>query len=224
MPRAVLWDMDGVLIDTGPLHFATWTAALTPLGVNLTPEQFRATFGMNNRGVLTTLLGAEPEAELMARVSDEKEAAFREALRGTAQPLPGVVTWLERLRAAGWRQAVASSGPPANIAAIVDELGIRPYFDALVSAAGQAGKPDPYVFLEAARQLGVPPAQCVVVEDAVTGVEAARRAGMRCIAVTNTNPREALSAADLVVDSLDDLPQDAFEALLARPPAGPSQK
>ncbi len=216
MTQAVLWDMDGVLIDTGALHFQTWADALTPIGVTLTPELFRATFGMNNRGVMTTLLGAEPEAELLARVSDAKEAAFRELLRGNAQPLPGVRTWLSRLQAAGFRQAVASSGPPANIAAIVDELGIRPYFDALVSGAGQAGKPDPYVFLEAARQLGAPPANCVVVEDAVTGVEAARRAGMRCLAVTTTNPPEALAGADLIVDSLADLPEDAFAALLRR--------
>jgi HAD superfamily hydrolase (TIGR01509 family) len=217
MTQAVLWDMDGVLIDTGPLHFQTWADALAPLGVVLTPELFRATFGMNNRGVLTTLLGAEPEAELMARVSDAKEAAFREAMRGLARPMPGVVSWLARLHAAGWRQAVASSGPPANIAFVVDELGIRPYFDALVSGAGHAGKPDPYVFLEAARQLEVAPRQCVVVEDAVTGVEAARRAGMRCIAVTTTNPAAALSGADNVVDTLEDLPEQAFAELLARP-------
>ena len=91
--------------------------------------------------------------------------------------------WLSRLQAAGFRQAVASSGPPANIAAIVDELGIRPYFDALVSGAGQAGKPDPYVFLEAARQLGVDPKLCLAFEDANLGVQAAEAAGMRVVDV-----------------------------------------
>ena len=216
MPQAVLWDMDGVLIDTGPLHFETWGAALSPLGVTMTQDLFRATFGMNNRGVMTTLLGAEPEASVLALVSEAKEAAFRDLIRGAAQPLPGVVDWLARLQAAGVKQAVASSGPPENIAVIVDELGIRAFFDALVSAAGKAGKPDPYVFLEAARQLGVPPAHCVVVEDAVAGVEAARRAGMRCVAVTTTNPPEALAGADLIVDSLADLPADAFSNLLGQ--------
>jgi len=215
MTRAVLWDMDGVLVDTGPLHFQTWKDALAPMGVALTPELFRATFGMNNVGVLTTLLGRAPEPELAARVGDAKELAFREAIRGQARPLPGVVTWLRRLRAQGFRQAVASSGPPENIAALIDELGLRPYFDALVSGAGHAGKPDPYVFVEAARQLGVKPAGCVVVEDAVTGVEAARRAGMGCIAVTNTNPASALGAADVVVDNLEDLPEGIFSDLLA---------
>ena len=215
MLTAVLWDMDGVLIDTGPLHFSTWEAALAPEGITLTPEMFRRTFGMNNRGVLTIVYGYEPEAALLARLSEEKEVAFRRLIRGNAQPLPGVVRWLQRHQAAGVRQAVASSGPMENIEAVVDELGLRPYFDMLVSAARMPGKPDPAVFLEAARRLEVPPAACVVVEDAVAGVEAARRAGMRCLAVTTTNPASALTGADLIVDSLADLPDDAFDRLLA---------
>jgi HAD superfamily hydrolase (TIGR01509 family) len=211
--NAVLWDMDGVLIDTGPLHYQTWAAALTPRGVQLTPEQFRLTFGMNNRGVLTSVFGYEPDAELLALITDEKEQAFRRLIRGAAQPLPGVVTWLERLRSAGVRQAVASSAPPENIEVVIDELGLRAFFDTLVSAARMAGKPDPAVFLEAARRLGARPGECVVVEDAVPGVEAARRAGMRCIAVTTTNPASALAGAQVVVDSLADLPADAFSRL-----------
>ncbi len=214
MLRAVLWDMDGVLVDTGPWHFQTWAVALAPLGITLTPELFRATFGMNNHGVLTTLLGAAPDPALEVRVGDAKETAFRASIRGQARPRPGVAAWLQRLQAAGVRQAVASSAPPENIAVLVDELGIRPYFAALVSATGMPGKPDPTVFVEAARRLEAAPAECVVVEDSVAGVEAARRAGMRCVAVTNTNPAAALSAADLVVDSLADLAEDAFHALI----------
>lgn len=218
MLKAVLWDMDGVLIDTGALHYETWAAALTPRGFTLTPELFQATFGMNNRGVLTTLFGYEPEAALMAQITDEKEVAFRRLVRGTARPLPGVLTWLARLQTAGVRQAVASSGPPENIAAVVDELGIGPYFDTLVSGARMAGKPDPAVFLEAARQLGAAPENCVVVEDAVAGVAAARAAGMRCIAVTTTNLASALTGAALIVDSLADLPEDAFWRVLGEAP------
>lgn len=214
MLKAVLWDMDGVLVDTGAWHYQTWAVALAPLGITLTPAQFRATFGMNNHGVLTTLLGAEPDPELEARIGDAKEAAFRASIRGQARPLLGVMQWLQRLQAAGVRQAVASSAPPENIAVLVDELGLHPYFAALVSATGMPGKPDPAVFLEAARRLGARPDECVVVEDAVAGVTAAKRAGMRCLAVTNTNPAEALAAADLVVDSLAELPQGAFHALI----------
>ena len=86
-----------------------------------------------------------------------------------------------------------------NIEATVDELNIRQYFSALISAYSMPGKPDPAVFLEAARQLGVEPKQCVVVEDAIVGVAAAKQARMKCIAVSTTNPRSSLAAADIVV-------------------------
>jgi HAD superfamily hydrolase (TIGR01509 family) len=213
---AVLWDMDGVLIDSGDFHYRAWVEVLGRQGLAFTAEQFRATFGMDNHGVLASLLGHEPQATWLGRVSDEKESAFREAIRGQAQPLPGVVRWLGRLKEAGVRQAVASSAPPANIDLLIDGLRLRGYFDAIVSTYGMPGKPDPAVFLEAARQVGVPPARCVVVEDAVAGVAAARGAGMACIAVMTTNSRQALSAADLVVDSLADLNDNAFHTLLRR--------
>jgi beta-phosphoglucomutase-like phosphatase (HAD superfamily) len=97
---------------------------------------------------------------------------------------------------------------------LLDALGIRDYFVAEVSAEKMPGKPDPAVFLEAARRVGLPPARCVVVEDAIAGVAAAKRAGMACLAVTTTNPASALAAADQIVDSLAGLPEDAFDRLL----------
>jgi beta-phosphoglucomutase len=181
--------------------------------VEYTPEMFHRTFGMENRGVLTTVLGREPDDEFLAQVGGRKESRFRDLIQGKAAPMPGVVHWLQRLKAYGARQAVASSAPLANIDLLIDSLGLRQYFHGVVSAAGMAGKPDPAVFLKAAALIGVPPARCVVVEDAVVGVQAARSAGMHVIAVTTTHPRAALAAADIVVDSLLELPEHAFEAL-----------
>jgi beta-phosphoglucomutase family hydrolase len=209
--KAVLWDMDGVLVDTGAFHFETWKQALDGMGVEMDEALFRSTFGMNNRGVLTTVLGRPVDDALVEDVAGRKESAFRHIIRGRVTLLPGVRTALERLRAAGYRTAVASSAPVANIDALVDALDIRALFDELVSAAEMPGKPNPDVFLEAARRLGLPPSRCTVIEDAVVGVQAARSAGMRCIAVTNTNPREALASASLVVDSLEGLPLSAFD-------------
>ncbi len=214
--RAVIWDLDGVLVDTGELHYRSWSQALPAFGLSMTRDLFQATFGMNNAGILTVLLGRKPEPELVQRVSDSKEDTFRAAARGHVQPLPGVKDWLARLRAAGFRQAIGSSAPPANIEVLVDELGLREYFDALISGFDLPGKPDPAVFLKAAQALGVSPERCVVVEDSVAGIEAARRAGMTCIAVATTNSPDALGAADLVVARLDALPLDAFERLLSR--------
>lgn len=213
--QGVIWDMDGVLVDTGEFHFQAWSRALPEHGIPFTRESFRATFGMNNAGILTVLLGQTPAPELLTEISDRKEQLFRQAVRGGVQPLPGVLAWLERLKAAGMRHAIASSAPPANIDALVDELGLRTYFDAIVSGFDLPGKPDPAVFLKAARLIGVVPQRCVVVEDAVAGVGGARRAGMKCIAVTTTSPAQALKGADVIVERLDALPLDTFELLLA---------
>jgi len=211
--RGVIWDLDGVLVDTGEFHFQAWSETLKNNGIPLTRERFNVTFGMNNAGVLTTLLGSAPALDFLARVEEEKEQRFRESIRGRVQPLPGVQLWLSRLQAATVPQAIASSAPQANIDAIVDELGFRSYFAALVSGANMPGKPDPAVFLEAARLIGLSPERNVVIEDSISGVEAARRAGMKCIAVTTTNSRDALKSAHLVVDRLDALSWEELERL-----------
>ena len=210
----VLWDMDGVLVDSGDFHFQAWTELLPEYGIEFSYELHQETFGRNNASILSLLFGEKLTLELLSEVSERKEERFRAAVRGHAQPLPGVRTWLERLQAGGARQGIASSAPVANIDTLAGELGLLGYFDAIVSGEKMPGKPDPTLFLEVARQLGIPPESCVVVEDAIAGVEAAKRAGMKCIAVTTTNKAEALSAADIVVDRLDALPVDAFRCLV----------
>jgi HAD superfamily hydrolase (TIGR01509 family) len=209
--RAVLWDMDGVLVDSGELHYQSWLETLTALSIPFNRDKFRSTFGMNNRGILTILLGKPPEADFLEMVSDRKESLFRELIHGRLQLLPGALGWLRRLQQRGTLQAVASSAPQANIQATVDELNIRQYFSALISAYSLPGKPDPAVFLEAARQLGVQPEQCVVVEDAVAGVAAAKKAGMKCIAICTTHPTSALSAADIIANNLEGLVVEDFD-------------
>jgi HAD superfamily hydrolase (TIGR01509 family) len=211
--NGVLWDMDGVLVSTGELHFQVWTKTLSARNIPFSREQFRTTFGMNNAGILQLLLGENVAPDLIAEISADKENNFRHAIKGQVQPLPGVLDWLKRLKAWQVGQAIASSAPPANIDALVDELGIRSYFAATVSGADLPGKPNPAVFLEAARQIGVLPERCVVVEDAVAGIEAAKRGGMRCIAVTTTNPAHELKDADVVVERLDALSEDEFARL-----------
>jgi beta-phosphoglucomutase family hydrolase len=215
-PRGVLWDMDGVLVSTGDFHFQAWSKTLPERGIPFTREQFRATFGMNNTGILKLLLGKTADPDLINEISESKEQTFREAIKGQVVPLPGALEWLNRLQAWRVKQAIASSAPIANIDALVDELGIRPHFAALVSGADLPGKPNPAVFLKAAQSIGVAPKRCVVVEDAVAGVEAARRAGMKSIAVTTTNPARELQDADVIVARLDKLSVDAFEGLLSQ--------
>ncbi|MDQ4078275.1 MAG: HAD family phosphatase [Chloroflexota bacterium] len=179
--------------------------ALLAYDIPFTRETFRQTFGMNNTGILQQLLGERFSPALSTEIGELKEERFRVAIEGQVQLLAGVRPLLEELHELGLAQAVGSSAPQANIDAIVDALGLAPYFDVLVSAADMPGKPDPAVFLTAARLLDVKPSRCVVLEDAVAGVTAARRAGMKCIAVTTTNPASTLEEADLIVDRLDEL-------------------
>jgi beta-phosphoglucomutase len=218
--QGVLWDMDGVLVDTGEFHYQAWAKTLALFSIPFSCELFKKTFGMNNWGVLTTLLGYKPDEALYDTISDQKEKMFRQAIHGQASPLPGVIEMLGFLKSKGIRQAIASSAPPENIDALVDELNLRGSFDAILSGYKLSGKPAPDVFLASAQALGVPPQNCLVIEDAVTGVEGAKRAGMLCLAVTNTNPAEKLQQADHIVDSLLQIESGFLEKLLGLTPGG----
>lgn len=209
---AVLWDLDGTLADSGDYHWRSWRDTLGAEGIEITYQQFLDSFGQKNDRILTNWLGPDTPADRIRRIGDAKEALYREFARIEGLvPLPGASEWVRRLHETGWRQAIASSAPRANVEVMLDAVGITRLMDAVVTAEDVArGKPDPEVFLRAAERLGVPPGRCIVVEDAAAGVEAGRRAGMRTIGV---NPGATLDA-DLYVRSLVDLPPDAFDRLL----------
>jgi HAD superfamily hydrolase (TIGR01509 family) len=213
-PKAVLWDMDGVLADTSDLHFQTWERILAIHGVPFDRQKFHQIFGLKSYDFLPILIGKPLEVHWMKEIVDQKEDEFRQILPGNILPLPGVMDWLKRFKLWGCRQAIASSAEPKNVDVLVDELDIREYFDALVTPVDLPGKPDPAVFLKASDQLETPRENCIVIEDSLPGIEAALRAGMRCIAVTNTNPPEALAHADLVVESLAQLTIDQVKSLI----------
>jgi len=220
MLLAVLWDMDGVLVDSAPYHYRAWKDTFAEEGVLLDEATFRRTFGQRNDTIIADVLGSGLSPERVAAIGAAKERRYRALVaREGLSPLPGAMEWLHRLHRRGVPQAVVSSAPRENIEAVLGALRVSDLFQTLVSGEEvEQGKPDPTSFLLAARRLGVLPEHCVVVEDAPAGVEAARRAGMACLAVATTHPRERLAAADWVVESLADLPEDAFERLRRRLP------
>jgi beta-phosphoglucomutase family hydrolase len=205
--------MDGTLVDSAGYHWLAWRDTMAKEGSPITHEQFLATFGQRNDSILRRWLGEKATPELIQRVGDAKEALYRQQVRQRGiQSLPGVSDWVQRLHGEGWQQAIASAAPRANVEAILEALHSARYFDAIVSAEDvHRGKPDPEVFLVAAKKLGVAPDQCIVVEDAAHGIEAARAAGMKSIGV-GTNRK--MLKADLVVQSLDQLAPNAFDSLL----------
>lgn len=210
--RAVLWDLDGTLVDSGELHWFSWRDTLGAEDVPVTYEMFRDTFGQKNDRILRLWLGDGASEERIQRIADAKEVEYRRLVQAHGlEPLPGAREWMDRLHAAGWRQAIASSAPRQNVEVMVEVLNLGRDLDAIVAAEDvSVGKPDPQVFVKAAERLGVPPSACVVVEDAAAGVEAARRAGMRCIGVSATS----VLPADVFVTSLDALAPTAFDDLL----------
>ena len=216
---AVIFDMDGVLVDTYRAHFQSWNIVAGEEGAAMSEEQFAATFGRTSREIIALLcpeLG--DDAAAIQRFDDRKEDAFRRIIAENFPAMPGVERLLEGLAAAGIPTAIGSSGPPANVALVAERLGAKHPFSAVVTAGDVTrGKPDPEVFLLAAERLGLAPERCIVVEDAPPGIAAARAAGMRCVGMASTGrTREELSDADLVVDSLDELGPEVFRGLLER--------
>jgi beta-phosphoglucomutase len=200
--RAVIWDLDGVIIDSAEEHRQAWQRLAQEEGIRFTDADFWATFGKRNDDIITTVWGALP-AEHIRALADRKENYFRELIRKTATPLPGSIELLRGLHEAGFLQALASSAPVANIQLISEVLGLGQYLTALVSGETVPdGKPAPDIFLKAAAELGVEPSRCLVIEDAVAGVQAAHAAGMKCIAVAGDRDLPGLHEAELMVKSL----------------------
>ena len=211
--KAVLWDMDGTLINSEELHWISWRNTMASEGVVITREQFLATFGQRNDSIIPAWLGSAASSERIERIGQAKEELYRDLVRriGIA-PEPGVAAWLDRLHQDGWQQAVASAAPRANIDAVLGALSANHFFQGIVSAEDVLrGKPDPQVYLLAASRLGVPPERCIVVEDAGAGLQGAPRARMRSIGVSHNGKDHH---ADVLVESLELLEPDAFDRLL----------
>ena len=177
--RAVLWDMDGTLIDSAEYHWRAWRDTTAREGSPITHEQFLATFGQRNDSILRQWLGEKATPDLIQRIGDTKEALYRQHVReGGIEPLPGASDWVHRLQQQGWRQAIASAAPRANIETILQALRFTDCFEPTVSAEDvHRGKPDPEVFLVAATKLGVAREWCILQELAVAvrGIGSYRR-------------------------------------------------
>jgi len=199
--RAFIFDMDGTIVDNMAFHTESWLAFFARRGKTYDPDAFfRETAGAQAREILRERLGAAIPDDEIAVLAQEKDVLYRDIYAPHRAAIRGFEGFVAQARDAGVKLAVATSAPPANIVFTLDDLDLRRHFDAVVGAADVArGKPHPDVFLKAADKLGVPPADCIVFEDAPMGVEAARRAGMKAVVITTTLPAAAFREFDNIV-------------------------
>jgi beta-phosphoglucomutase len=218
MPNvAVIFDMDGVLVDSYSAHFQSWQRLYGELGIEYSEAAFAADFGRTSRDILHRRLREDLPEDRFREIDERKESYYRDIIRESFPAMDGADDLIEALAAGGLRIAVGSSGPPENVQLAIEKLRSGRLITAKVTGADVTrGKPDPQVFLMAAERLGVPPSSCAVIEDAVHGVTAAKRAGMVAIALTGTSSRADLAAADLVVDSLRELSPKGIRELIER--------
>lgn len=212
----VIFDIDGVLVDSYQAHCASWQKLAAEQNWSLTEAEFASTFGRTSREIIRERWAPEMSEEDVRALDDRKEASYREIIAVDFPAMPGASQLLKQLHRENLAVAVGSSGPALNVAAVMDRLD--PDGQIAVRVSGNdvtRGKPDPQVFQIAAERLGLPAASCIVIEDAPAGIEAAHAAGMRCIGLVSTGRgADQLTAADLVVDQLSRITPAIVVALI----------
>ncbi len=211
---AILWDLDGVIVDSGNLHYESFKFVMKDYGIDYPYSTFVKTFGRNNESVLEMAIGKKPDPEMCQIVNDRKEEWYCRNIPGNLKLLPGALDWLSWFKKNGIPQAIASSAPMENITLTLDEFQLGNYFDAVVTGNRIVGKPNPKVFLRAAAALETPPSRCIVFEDSIAGMQGAFAGGMRCITVATTHPISEFSEATIRLQSLTDLSERQMLDLL----------
>ena len=210
--QAVLFDMDGVVVDNLPYHVDAWLLFCERKNIPLTREVFyRELNGMNSKDTFEWFFQREMSRAEVEVLEEEKELIYREFYRDHIKPAPGLLEFLKRLRAQGIKTALATSAGPGNIDFIVDGLGIREQFDAIIGGAEvQKGKPDPEIYLKAADLVGINPSSCWVIEDSLQGIAAGQAAGMRVVGISTSHTAAELAHTAVVRPDFVDL----FETLV----------
>lgn len=221
MKKAAIFDMDGTLVANSPVHIRAFEIFCARYGVTDWREKLANGFGMGNDDIMRLVMPEEVMREKgLAALADEKEAIYRELYAPEIHPIEGLRALLDRLRARGIRCAVGSSGCMANVEFVLRHCGIDDCFDARISGDRVSRcKPDPEIYLRAAEALGVAPSECVVFEDALAGIESARRAGAgRIVALATTLPRETLRTEghpDRIIDTYAEITDEELTQILS---------
>ena len=211
----VIWDMDGVLVDTADAHYQAWKDVLALHDIDFSRAFFEMTFGINNHNLIKKIFSTQLDEKTATEISNQKEIHYREQIKKDLKIFPGVEELLKECKDSGFKQALDTSAPQENIDAIMQLTDLSKYFDELVSTDTLRSKKYPDAYLAASSALELQPENCIVIEDSILGIEGAKKAGMQCIAVATTHPKDKLEDADLVVASINALEVSIFLELFA---------
>ncbi|MBL7844872.1 MAG: HAD family phosphatase [Cyclobacteriaceae bacterium] len=214
---AVIFDMDGVIVDTNPFHKETINQFCKKYGFQLTDEELRTKiYGRTNREWITNLFGTITEQQLEA-YAFEKEQMFRDAYAAHIKPVEGLILFLDMLKQNNIPRSIATSAPRANVDFVFKGTDIRKYFDIILDESMVThGKPHPEIYIKSAQAFNLPNEQCIVIEDSLSGIQAGKAAGSKVIGITTTHTPEEMSDTDLVIDNFTTLTIDQLESLIKK--------
>ena len=212
----VVFDMVGVIVDTNPYHKISLKQFCEKYGYHFTDEDLiKNIYGRTNNEWITNLFGLLPKQKLLD-LGEEKEEMFRAIYKDVIEPVAGLESFLKKLSHQKIPCAIGTSAPRSNVDFVLDNTGLRKYFSAILDQADvERGKPNPEIYIKTAQALTLPPAQTIVFEDSLSGVEAAQRAGARVVGVTTTHTPAELKHCDLVIQDFTDLGPENLAVLLS---------
>jgi beta-phosphoglucomutase family hydrolase len=213
--NAAIFDLDGTLIDNNSYHLQSWLQYLKDMNREMSEEEYKANVnGRTNKDVIEYIYQRKMDDKEAMKYAHEKEAIYRELYAPYIKPVAGLLELLEKLRSLSIPMAIATSGIQVNIDFLFEHIPIRSYFDVIVNSAHiSKGKPDPEIYIKTAELLKVSPAECLVFEDAVVGINSAKAAGMKVVGVLTTHKAEELSGADILIKDFSELvaEENSFE-------------
>ena len=215
---AIIFDMDGVIVDNHQYHLQSWLSFFERNGIHMTEDKYKEKVnGRVMHTILPKILGRPLSSEEIRTLGEQKEAEYRALYQSAIKPTPGLVNFLQELQHQDVPRAIATSAPPSNVDFTLEGTQLRSYFPVIVDdTMVTTGKPDPEVYLKSAKQLGMSPERCIVFEDAILGIQAGKNAGMSVVALATTHTREELTAteADYIIDNFEGLSVDKLQEAL----------
>jgi beta-phosphoglucomutase len=216
-PFAVIFDMDGVIVDNMPYHRKAWGKFFEKYKPLMNLEDFIQHMGKSNEDLMTIVFGNKITGEEIRVLGEEKEALYREIYAPDVSPLPGFIDFLKVLKKNHVKTAVATAAPRTNLDFLLEHIVVRNDFDVLIDDSEVIkGKPNPEIYLKAAERLGFSPERCLVFEDSLAGIQAAINAGMKVIGVATTNPPEKMENTDLVIKDFTEVSLDRITELMQK--------